>query len=68
MSACCLAPDITPAFKDFLVVDAVPPNWSPWAKFPAYREKNREFIEFRPNRRKSSSKTFNKSALCPDIP
>ena len=50
--------------EEWLVVDAVSPNWSPWAKFPANRENNREFIEFRPYGRKSRSKTFNKSAIC----
>ncbi len=38
-----------------MAANAVPPNGSPRAKFPANREKNREFIEFRPYGRKSRS-------------
>jgi hypothetical protein len=34
---------------DFLVMDAVPGNWSPATKFAAYRQNNREFLSFWPH-------------------
>jgi hypothetical protein len=40
-------------YADFLVVDAVPANWSPRGIFPANREKNREIFGSRPTFRKS---------------
>jgi hypothetical protein len=40
---------------DFLVVDAVPGNWSPATKFAAYRQNNREFLNFWPHSAKSKA-------------
>jgi hypothetical protein len=40
--------EITPICDDFLVADAVLRNQSPYAEFPANREKNREFQFFAP--------------------
>jgi hypothetical protein len=38
--------ETTAALADWMVADAVPPNWSPRAEFPANRENNREFFDF----------------------
>jgi hypothetical protein len=40
---------------DFVVVDAVPGNWSPATKFAAYRQNNREFLNFWPHSAKSKA-------------
>ena len=52
-----------PGRADYLVVDAVPRNRSPTAKFPANREKNREkcenarsWLEKPPNKQRLKSK------------
>ena len=37
------------ACAGFLVVDAVPGNWSPATKFAAYTQNNREFLSFWPH-------------------
>jgi hypothetical protein len=47
---------------DFLVVDVVPPNWSPRAKFPANREKNREKRDLGPVSIERSPNKLDRSA------
>ena len=53
---------------DFLVADAVPRNRSPTAKFPANREKNREFSKIWPPSRIFVSNSADKSIACEKIP
>jgi hypothetical protein len=53
---------------DFLVADAVLRNQPPRVEFPVYREKNREFIEFRPFSRKFAAEKLGLSVRYAQIP
>jgi hypothetical protein len=52
-----MAQEIMPGRIDFVVVEAVPPNRSPYGQFPANRENNWEFFDSGPFRRKLAAKT-----------
>ena len=53
---------------EFVAADAVLRNQSPRVEFPVYREKNREFIEFRPFSRKFAAEKLRLSVRYAQIP